>query len=89
MSSVHPQGGWVDFPGLHVTQATRKGDRYTGKGVHEAARVGAQAGAGEVLASKEILDAAIVCFPISEVRTVKLKGVKQPKEVAVIEEPLP
>jgi len=75
--------------GLHATQATRKGNRYTGKGVHEAARVGAQAGAGEVMASKEVLDAATVRFPISEVRTVKLKGVKQPKEVAVIEVPLP
>jgi class 3 adenylate cyclase/predicted negative regulator of RcsB-dependent stress response len=74
--------------GLHLTQATRKGHDYAGKGVHEAARIGALANAGEVFASKAVLDAATLRFPTSELRPMRLKGVSEAIEVASIEVPV-
>jgi len=74
--------------GLHLTQATRKGRDYAGKGVHEAARIGALANAGEVFASKAVLDAATLRFPTSELRPMRLKGVSEAIEVASIEVPV-
>jgi class 3 adenylate cyclase len=71
--------------GLHAAEATRKGRDYGGKGVHEAARIGALAGAGEVLASMEVIRAARARFPVSESRRVELKGVSEPIEVAAID----
>ncbi len=70
--------------GLHTTQATQKGRDYAGKGVHAAARIGALAQGGEVLASQEVIDAAPIRFPVSERRTVELKGVSDPLEIASI-----
>lgn len=71
--------------GLHATDATRKGDDYAGMGVHTAARIGALAGGGEILASRAVIDAAKSRFPVSEFRAVELKGVSEPVEVAAIE----
>jgi class 3 adenylate cyclase len=70
--------------GLHLTEATRKGNDYGGKGVHAAARIGALAQGGEILASKEVIDAAKPRFPVSELRGVELKGVTGAVEVASI-----
>ena len=70
--------------GLHVTQATRKGEDYAGMGVHTAARIGALAGGGEILASRPVIEAAKSRFPVSEFRAVELKGVTEPVEVAAI-----
>ena len=41
--------------GLHTADANRRGDDYSGKGVHVAARVAAQASGGEVCATTETL----------------------------------
>ncbi|MGH2805721.1 MAG: adenylate/guanylate cyclase domain-containing protein [Actinomycetota bacterium] len=71
--------------GLHVADATRKADDYEGVGVHEAARIGAIAGADEILASMEVIDAVRTRFPVSDARTVELKGIAAPIEVASIE----
>jgi class 3 adenylate cyclase len=71
--------------GLHVADATLKSDDYEGMGVHEAARIGAIAGTDEILASKDVLAAVRMRFPVSETRTVELKGVPGPVEVAAIE----
>ena len=71
--------------GLHATVATRKGDDYAGMGVHTAARIGALAGAGEVLASRAVIDAERPRFPVSAFRTVELKGVSKPVDIASIE----
>jgi class 3 adenylate cyclase len=71
--------------GLHAVEATRKGQDYQGKGVHEAARIGALAGAGEVLVTSEVIAAAKTRFPVSEPRTVDLKGVSEPVTVASID----
>jgi class 3 adenylate cyclase len=71
--------------GLHRAKATRKGRDYEGLGVHEAARIGALAEGGQILASKEVLGAARIRFPASDLEAVKLKGVPHPVEVASIE----
>lgn len=71
--------------GLHSVEATRKGNDYGGKGVHEAARIGALAGAGEILASSEVITAARARFPVSESRRADLKGVSEPIEIASID----
>lgn len=71
--------------GLHATEATHKGGDYGGKGVHEAARIGALAGAGEILASTEVIGAARARFPVSEARPAELKGVSDPIEIASID----
>lgn len=71
--------------GLHATEATRKGDDYAGMGVHTAARIGALATGGEILASRAVIDAAKSRFPVSEFRAVELKGVTEPVEVAAIQ----
>ena len=41
--------------GLHTAEATVRGSDYSGKGVHVAARVGALAGGGEILATAAVL----------------------------------
>jgi class 3 adenylate cyclase len=71
--------------GLHRAEATRRGRDYGGKGVHMAARIGATAEGGEVLASEAALDGKAARFPISDPRAVTLKGISQPVEVRSID----
>jgi len=70
--------------GLHRAEATQKGRDYGGKGVHAAARIGALAAAGEILASRDLIDAVELRFPVGELRLVTLKGVSEEFEVASI-----
>ena len=68
--------------GVHQAAATRVGLDYRGKGVHEAARIGAAAQDGEVLASWHT---AQPCkFALSEPREVTLKGIAEPMQVVSI-----
>jgi class 3 adenylate cyclase len=68
--------------GLHQAAATRVGLDYRGKGVHEAARIAAEAKGGEVLASWHT---AQPCkFALSEPREVSLKGITEPVQVVSI-----
>jgi class 3 adenylate cyclase len=70
--------------GVHATQATRTGADFAGKGVHEAARIAAQAAAGEILASVQTaLDGANASM-LTNQRTVTLKGIADPIEVTTI-----
>jgi class 3 adenylate cyclase len=71
--------------GLHACSAIRRGSGYGGKGVHTAARIGAHAGGGEILASAETFAQAATELPTSERRAVKLKGIAAPVEVAVVD----
>ena len=71
--------------GLHAAEATFKGRDYGGKGVHTAARVGAIAGAGEVVVSRDVVEGIHSRWPTSEWRSVPLKGVTEPVEVATIQ----
>jgi class 3 adenylate cyclase len=57
---------------------------YGGHGVHAAARIGALAGGGEILASRETL-AGIESFRLSEPRTETLKGFEHPVEVVAVD----
>ena len=68
--------------GVHQADATRVGLDYRGKGVHEAARIAAEAKGGEVLASRHT---AQPCnFTLSEPREVSLKGIAQPVQVVSV-----
>lgn len=70
--------------GLHATAATRDEESYTGLGVHAAARIGALAGAGEILASVDTLE-VIEKVRTMDRRTVRLKGIDQPVDVVSID----
>jgi class 3 adenylate cyclase len=72
--------------GTHAGHAfrTRPGD-YGGEGVHLAARIGAAAGAGQILVSRETLDGYAASFRTSDARTQQLKGFDEPVEVVSIE----
>ena len=66
--------------------ATRRGRDYSGQGVHVAARVGAAAGPGEILATSAVLTQPTEArFNLSEPRMVTLKGVREPLEVRTID----
>jgi class 3 adenylate cyclase len=69
--------------GVHASDATQEGRRFRGKGVHEAARISSLAEGNEILASHQT---AMGCrFPISQFRTVTLKGISKPVEIVSIE----
>ncbi len=70
--------------GLHATEATQSGDQYTGKGVHAAARIGALAQGGEILASAGTL-AGVDGLATAEPREVTLKGISEPVAVVSID----
>ena len=71
--------------GVHATSASKAGGSYRGKGVHEAARIGSAAEAGEILASRGTLDAVPGRFAASAPRAVQLKGISEPVEVVAID----
>ncbi len=70
--------------GLHAAEATRAGGDYHGSGVHAAARIGALADGGEVLASVDTLD-GIDDVSFGEPREVELKGFAAPVHVVAVE----
>src|SRR5665809_126017 len=67
--------------GLHQAEATRKGNDYEGKGVHEASRIGAIGGAGEIVASELVIDKVATRFPVSSLRAASLRGISEPIKV--------
>jgi class 3 adenylate cyclase len=58
---------------------------YGGQGVHTAARIGAAAGAAEILVSRETLDGVGTAFRLSEPREEALKGFEHPVEVVSVD----
>ena len=70
--------------GIHSGEALERGSDYTGRGVNVAARIGALAGAGEVLISTESLDGASIPYPQSETRTAELKGFTEAVPIASV-----
>lgn len=71
--------------GVHLDEATRDAAaNYDGCGGHVAARVGAEAGAREILAGCETLDAAGPDFVRDGLRMVARKGVRRPIELLSI-----
>jgi class 3 adenylate cyclase len=69
--------------GVHASGATQVGRDFSGKGVHEAARIAALAGGDEIFASRAT--AADARFPVSEPRTVTLRGTSEPVEIVTID----
>jgi class 3 adenylate cyclase len=67
--------------GAHWAEATRSGLDYIGGGVNQAARIGAMAGAAEILVSASMLATARRAYAELDRRTVSLKGIAQPIEV--------
>jgi class 3 adenylate cyclase len=70
--------------GIHSAQANRVGLDYIGSGVNQAARIGAAASGGEILVSATTLASASHPFREGARRTVTLKGLSEPVEVAQI-----
>jgi class 3 adenylate cyclase len=69
--------------GLHTAEATVRGSDYSGMGVHVAARVGALAGGGEILATAAVLTEA-GGPATTAIRTEQIRGVAEPVEIAAI-----
>jgi class 3 adenylate cyclase len=69
--------------GLHAAEANRRGDDYSGMGVHVAARVAALAGDGEIVATIETLGEADDILT-ADPREAALKGVTDPVKVASV-----
>ena len=69
---------------MHASGATQVGKNFSGKGVHEAARIGALAEGGEILATVETLEAADGPWSASEPREVRLKGIADPARVVTV-----
>jgi class 3 adenylate cyclase len=70
--------------GVHAAEATAVADDYAGLGVHEAARVGALAEGGEILATTSTVVAAAMHVTAGEEREVSLKGLPHPVRVVSI-----
>jgi len=70
--------------GLHAAEASRVKGNYEGAGVHLAARIGALAEGGEVLASADTIE-GIGGLTVGEAREVSLKGFAQPVSVVALD----
>jgi len=68
--------------GVHASSATQVAQNFRGKGVHEAARISALAGGGEILASRDT--AVGTRYPATDPHMVELKGISEPVEIVSI-----
>ena len=67
--------------GLHRADVLRCGSAYRGKGVHVVARIAALASGGEILASRETIEASHADIAVSSSRAVELAGISEPIHV--------
>jgi class 3 adenylate cyclase len=70
--------------GIHVDEANYLAGNYHGHGVHVAARIGAQAQGGEVLVSRQTLEAVGPAVSVGEPRAAQLKGVSDAVELVPV-----
>ena len=70
--------------GLHEAVATVQEGDYQGKGVHMAARLGALAQGGEILASRTVIE-HLEDVKVADSRRVKLRGFSEPIQVEAID----
>jgi len=68
--------------GLHASDATQVGGDFHGKGVHEAARIAALGGAGDIVASVATVGGS---QRTSDLRSADLKGLEGPIEVVNVD----
>lgn len=71
--------------GVHVAEATRRGQDFSGAEVHKAARIASLAKGDEILATVDTVEAAGGDFRRSDPTSVTLKGISEPVEVTRIE----
>jgi class 3 adenylate cyclase len=71
--------------GLHAAEAERVNGDYRGRGVHEAARIGALAEGGQILASRATVEGRTLPHVVGAPQEVRLKGLAEPVEVVAIE----
>ncbi len=71
--------------GLHATEAAEVKGNYHGKGVHEAARIGALAEGAEIVVSASTLECLSSSLARTNERTVELKGVAEPVRIVSLE----
>ena len=71
--------------GMHAAEATVMVGDYAGMGVHQAARVGALAGSGEIVVTCETVEGEPFPYPVSNERAVALKGIARPVRVVSID----
>ncbi len=74
--------------GIHTGEAFRTGSDGTdfgGQDVHVAARIGAIAGAAEILVSSDTLDGVGTAFRLSAPREETLRGIAQPIELVAVD----
>ena len=69
--------------GVHSAEANRRGEDYSGVGVHLAARVAALAKGGEIIATADTLE-TVPGASTSEPRKVSLKGIGEAVRVASV-----
>jgi class 3 adenylate cyclase len=69
--------------GVHASAGTQVGKSIAGKGVHEAARIAAQANGSQILASVETATGSV--FGSSNQRSLTLKGISEPVDVVEID----
>lgn len=70
--------------GLHAGEATARDGDYFGSAVTRAARISAAAGAGEVLASADLIAGCRRNVPTSGERTLELKGIAEPVAAVLV-----
>ena len=81
----HGFAPWVRI-GIHHAETSRRGDDFTGAGVHTAARIGALGAREEIVVSSAVLEnLGDTSWPTSEPRTVELKGVPDPVDVVTLD----
>ena len=71
--------------GLYEGQVRKSGRRYSGKAVHEAARVAALANAGEILVAGDLLTGLAARKTFKDERELRLKGLSTPVRVAALD----
>jgi class 3 adenylate cyclase len=72
--------------GLHTDEATLDGSSYRGRGVHLASRVGSAAEGDDIVISASVLEAAAgIGHPVSEPRSVELKGIEEPVQLYTVD----
>jgi len=71
--------------GLHAATVVRREDEYSGKGVHEAARIASVAAGGEIIASRQTMNAAWDPPAFSNERTVELNGLASPITIVSVD----
>jgi class 3 adenylate cyclase/predicted negative regulator of RcsB-dependent stress response len=71
--------------GVHTAEVARRGRDFGGRGVHEAARIAALAGGGEILASRDSLIEGKSPYQVSPPRAASLQGFSEPVEVVAID----